>query len=280
MPFWIALKKLLEEILFRYNRAAIKISMEGHNIPRSQLGLIIAIVFAAITISGSLIFFVLKSGNSDMAQVLKDNPQLAALLDELKKEEQKSNITASYEQIVDDDAVLGNANAPVTLVEFSDYQCPFCRRHFTQTHSLLVKNYVETGKLKIVFRDFPLSFHSDAISAAMAAQCTRDQKGDSGYYQMHDKIFEGQQKLGSGTVEIPTESLKEYARDLSLTMNDFLSCLESGKYKSEIDADVQSGSEFGVGGTPGFILTNGKQSKRIDGAQPYSLFESEINAFL
>ena len=91
---------------------------------------------------------------------------------------------------VDDDAVLGDKNAPVTIIEFSDYECPFCKRHFDQTHPELVKKYIDTGKAKLVFRDFPLSFHEPMASKeAIAANCARAQGGDKKYFEFHDEII-------------------------------------------------------------------------------------------
>jgi len=100
---------------------------------------------------------------------------------------------------LDDDAVLGDANAPVTMVEFSDYECPFCKRHFQDAHKQLVENYVNTGKLKIVFRDLPLSFHDPkATEEAVAANCAREQGGDDAYFKFHDAIFEATKSNGEG----------------------------------------------------------------------------------
>lgn len=247
----------------------------------SQTGLILAIVFASLVVGGSLVFLGSKfAGPSGTAELLKDNPKLAELVEQMKKEEEKGKITAPYEEIVENDAVHGDKDAPVTLVEFSDYQCPFCRRHFVQTMSQIEKNFIASGKLKHVFRDFPLSFHADAMGAAMAAECARDQKGDEEYFNMHDKIFEGQQKLGSGTVDIPSADLRTYARELKLDMTDFETCMATEKFKEEIQKDIVDGSRFGVEGTPGFVITNGKVSKLISGAVPYAVFESDINALL
>src|SRR3989344_396211 len=101
-----------------------------------------------------------------------------------------SVVTAS----VDDDAVLGDKKAKVTIIEFSDYECPFCGRHFSQTYPLIKSQYVDTGKVKIVFRDFPLnSIHPLAQPAAEAAECVREKGKDEAYWKMHDKIFENQQ---------------------------------------------------------------------------------------
>src|SRR3989344_7763193 len=91
---------------------------------------------------------------------------------------------------LDGDPVLGDANAPVTMIEFSDYECPFCKRHFQDTFPQIKSEYIDTGKVKLVFRDLPLSFHDPlATKEAMAANCSREQGGDSTYFKFHDAIF-------------------------------------------------------------------------------------------
>lgn len=101
---------------------------------------------------------------------------------------------------IDDDPVLGNANAPITLIEFSDYECPFCQRHFKQVYGSIKKEYVDTGKVKVVFRDFVAvpSHNPNATVAAMATSCARDQGGDEGYYKMHDYYFTNTKSNGQG----------------------------------------------------------------------------------
>ena len=84
---------------------------------------------------------------------------------------------------IDDDPILGDKNAPITIIEFSDYECPFCKRHFTDTYPKLIKEYIDTGKAKLVFRDFPLSFHDPmATKEAVAANCAKEQGGDKKYF--------------------------------------------------------------------------------------------------
>lgn len=167
---------------------------------------------------------------------------------------------------VDDDPVLGDKDAPVTIIEFSDYECPFCGRHFRETYPLIKKNYIDTGKVKLVYRDFPLNFHPMAVPAAVAANCVREKGSDSAYWKMHDRIFENQQSLSN-------ENLKKWAQELGY---DIASCFDSGKYKEEVQKDVADGSAAGVQGTPGFFI-NGQQ---ISGAQPYSVFQQAIDAAL
>ncbi|PIN90130.1 disulfide bond formation protein DsbA [Candidatus Pacearchaeota archaeon CG10_big_fil_rev_8_21_14_0_10_32_14] len=186
---------------------------------------------------------------------------------------------------VDDDAVEGKANAPITIVEFSDYQCPFCRKFWTETLPSIRKDYVDTGKVKIVYRDFPLSsLHPMAQKTAEATECVRDAaggKGDAAYFKFHDKIFEEQNILDSGTkngavtktATYTNDDLKKWAKDLDY---DIGSCLDSGKYASEVQKDEQDGQSYGVQGTPAFFV-NGQL---LSGAQPYSAFKQVIDAQL
>ncbi len=182
------------------------------------------------------------------------------------------------EVTVGNSPTLGNKTASVTLVEFSDYQCPFCRKFWQDTYSQLKKDYIDTGKVKIVFKDFPLDFHPGAIPYAEAARCAREVGGDAAYWKMHDKLFEEQNKLDGGSVQstvtyVGDETLKKWAKDLGYTID---SCLSSGKYKNDIQVDLAYGQSVGVSGTPGFFI-NGQI---IEGAQPYSVFKQMIDAEL
>jgi protein-disulfide isomerase len=167
---------------------------------------------------------------------------------------------------VDDDAVKGDANAPVTIIEFSDYECPFCGRHFRDTLPSIISNYVDTGKVKIVFRDFPLGFHSFAQKAGEAAECAGEQDK---YWEMHDKLFENQNALS-------VSALKKYASEIGLNIGDFNTCLDSGEFEDEIEEDMKDGQDVGVSGTPANFV-NGIM---ISGACPFSTFEDAIEAEL
>lgn len=184
---------------------------------------------------------------------------------------------------VDDDPVLGNKNAKVTMVEFSDYECPFCKRHFDQVYSLLKKDYIDTGKVKLVFRDYPLSFHDPmATYEAKAALCARDQGGDSAYFKFHDAIFAKTTSNGNGLTK---DQVYQMASDLGLNQANLKSCADSDKYDAEIKKDVADGGAAGVSGTPSFIVGKSNPSGTIDGqlivgAQPYSAFQAVIDALL
>lgn len=167
----------------------------------------------------------------------------------------------------------GTKAAPLTIVEFSDYQCPFCKRYTDQTEPGLMQDYVETGKLRYVFRDFPLeSIHGQAFKAAEAARCANDQ---GKYWEMHDKLFANQQAL-------QPEKLLEYAKAIGLKEATFKACIEEGKHADAIRRDIAEGGELGITGTPAFILgvSDGNQVKdavRITGAQPLAAFKAEID---
>ncbi len=174
---------------------------------------------------------------------------------------------------VDDDPVLGDPDAPVTLIEFSDFQCPFCRRFYETTLPQIKENYVATGKVKLVFRDFPLPFHPMAIPAAQSANCAGEQNK---YWEMHDQIFD-QQAGESGTVSFTEEDLITWAAGVAdLDQAAWQTCFESDKYTTEINNDLADGSAAGVSGTP-TVFVNGTP---IVGAQPYAAFVQAIEAEL
>ncbi|MBI2133804.1 DsbA family protein [Candidatus Woesearchaeota archaeon] len=166
----------------------------------------------------------------------------------------------------DNDPALGAKNAPVTIVGFTDFQCPYCGRFSQQTLPLIEKDFINTGKARFVLRDFPLSFHANSKIAAEAANCANEQ---SKFWQYHDKLFENQNALDK-------ENLKKYAREIGIDGGIFDSCLDSGKFSSEVQKDLDDGIAYGVSGTPAFFI-NGKL---IEGAQPYPVFEKAINEAL
>jgi len=166
----------------------------------------------------------------------------------------------------DDDPVLGDKNAPVTIVSFEDYQCPFCKRAFDQTFPQLKKEYIDTGKVKYVYRDFPLSFHPQANAAAEASECANEQDK---FWDYHDEIFNNQATLGR-------DLYIQLAEQLDLDVDQFTQCIDDGKYKQEVQADASYGSQIGVSGTPTFFINGIK----LVGAQPFAAFQQIIEAEL
>ena len=176
------------------------------------------------------------------------------------------SVAVDMKELVDDDHALGDSNAPVTIVEFSDYQCPFCGRFYTQTLGQIKSKYIDTGKVRLVFRDFPLSFHPEAEPSALAANCAGEQ---GKYYEFHDKVFENQASLSSA-------SRKQWASEIGLDVAKWEKYQSDPDQLAEVRKDFQDGQAVGVQGTPAFFI-NGKL---ISGAQPYSVFEQIIEAEL
>jgi len=161
----------------------------------------------------------------------------------------------------------GDENAPVTLFEFSDYQCPFCGRHFSQTLPQIEELYIKTGKVKLVFKDFPLdSIHPEATPAALAARCAGDQ---GKFWEMHDILYTNQATLSSS-------AYKQWAVQLDLDTEEFNTCLDTRKHLSAIRSNLAEGQQAGIQGTPGFVI-NGQL---ISGAQPFPVFQQAIESAL
>ena len=167
---------------------------------------------------------------------------------------------------IGDSPVLGSEDAPVTIVEFSDFQCPFCARWYAETKGQLEEQYINTGKVKLVYMHYPLNFHPEAVPAALASECAYEQ---GKFWEYHDLIFENPGSLG-------TASYKRWAGDLGLDQEQFDECYDSGKYDAEVKADLSEGQNAGIRGTPGFLV-NGRL---ISGAQPFAVFRDAIEAEL
>jgi protein-disulfide isomerase len=174
---------------------------------------------------------------------------------------------------VADAPMLGRADAPVTLIEFSDYQCPFCQRFFSTTLSAIKKQYVDTGKVRYVFRDFPLDqIHPQAHKAAEAAHCAGEQ---GKYWEMHDLLFQNQKALAP-------PQLAEHARTVGVDGAKFDECLSSGRHAARVDRGRADGAAVGVQATPTFVVGKTKpgdvvEGTPIRGAQPLETFRRFID---
>jgi protein-disulfide isomerase len=172
----------------------------------------------------------------------------------------------------------GAPDARITLVEFTDYQCPFCARHHRATVPRLLEAYVTTGKLKYVVRDFPLkSIHPAAVKAAEAPHCAAD---GGKYWEMHERLFANPRNLSP-------DDLVQHAQALGLDTRAFAGCLETGKYAARVRQAQAEGERLGVRGTPAFFLgLTEPNSDRftavtaIRGAQPFARFEEAIEKLL
>ncbi len=175
---------------------------------------------------------------------------------------------------VDDDPMLGSPTAKVLIIEFGDYQCPSCRMFWKEVEPRLRKEYIDTGKAKLVFRDFPIvQIHPEALLAAMAVDCSADQNK---YWEYHDKVFREQYNKGDDLVRFKAADLKKWAKDIGLDPAKFDQCLDSEKYKNEVLKDKADGDAVSVQGTPTFFI-NGHV---IGGAQPYPAFKTLIDSLL
>jgi len=180
---------------------------------------------------------------------------------------------------LDDDPVKGDPNAPITIVEFSDFQCPFCSRFVVQTLGELEKNYIDTGKVKLVYRDLPLdNLHSNARAAHIAAECA-DEQGK--FWEYHDILFENQgqwSRLATGELD---NSLVKYSQELGLDISSFETCLISDEIANEVNKDALEARSYGASGTPTFFIGTEKDGfTKLVGAQPYSSFKQVIDSQL
>jgi protein-disulfide isomerase len=189
------------------------------------------------------------------------------------------------------DNSMGDPNAPIKIVEFADFQCPFCERFHKETEPLLRQYYIDTGKVQYTFRSMG-NFVSDNIArgkgttpttesqdAALAAYCAGDQNK---FWEMHAYLFAN--ALGEDAGSYTDKRLAAIAKKVGLNMDQFNSCYSSGKFRDRVQQDFQDGQAANVTGTPGFIITytvNGEtKTDRIDGAEPFSTFQQKLEAAL
>jgi protein-disulfide isomerase len=174
------------------------------------------------------------------------------------------------------DPFRGAANAKVAVIEYSDYQCPFCARYEKDAYIQIGKDYVDTGKLKYVWRDLPLDMHPNAMKAAEAANCAGVQ---GKFWEMHDRLFANQQALAA-------TDLSRHAEGLGLNVGQFQTCLDTGRFAADIKADIADAAKANINGTPTFLIgvvqPNGsvKVMKKLVGARPYADFKAAIDSAL
>ena len=165
------------------------------------------------------------------------------------------------------DPFVGDPQAPVTIVEYSDFECPFCARYFSSTYLQIKAKYIDSGMARLFFKDFPLdNIHPLARPAAIAANCVYKNKGDAAFFEMHDRIFETQAQMSAASIE-------RLALDSGLTLAALDACRADSFYDDEIDADLREGQSLGINGTPSFVI-NGEL---VIGARPLSDFERAID---
>ena len=169
---------------------------------------------------------------------------------------------------------LGRSDAPLTLLEFTDYQCPYCRRFQAETWPQIKKNYIDTGKLRFIVRDLPLQFHSSALPAAEAAHCAGEQ---GKFWEMHHALLTGDDPLAGGGID-------RRATQLGLDLERLHACTRANRYESAIARNIAAANALNVNGTPAFVLgrmaNGGLEGQLVSGAQPYAEFDAAFRQLL
>ncbi len=164
----------------------------------------------------------------------------------------------------------GNTDAPITIIEFSDFECPFCNRFYTDTLPSIQSDWIATGKAKLMYRQYPLGFHPQAMPAARASECAADQ---GKFWEYHNTIFTNQASLATPGI------FSQWAQDLKLDVAAFDTCYESNKHDGRINKDIADGNVVGVSGTPSFLIGNDKDGYQlVVGAQPYVVFKQILES--
>ena len=162
--------------------------------------------------------------------------------------------------------VMGNINAPITIVEWGDYQCTFCYKFHQNTLDIINKDFIKTGKVKIIFKDFPLN-GPDSKLAAEASYCAQDQQK---YWEYHDELYKNWG--GERTGWITREALTKFAQSTELNIEEFNKCLDVHKYQNKVDSIHNFGKEIGIDATPTFLVFNDEKIIKIRGNQPLEVF--------
>ncbi len=170
--------------------------------------------------------------------------------------------------------ILGDPSAPITIVEFGDYQCEQCYAWFHETKPAIVQDYIDTGKVNLVFVDLAF-LGKDSIPASMATYCAEDQ---GMYWEYHDLLYNSQESVDGGWAN--SERLKAFASSLDLDMELFESCLDNEKYSKRVQYNIQQAKDNGVRGTPGFFIVGPDGQQKIGGAQPFSVFKQILDSMI
>jgi protein-disulfide isomerase len=257
------------------------------HIPRSARGLCLLAAAGASLVPA---FCIADSSAARTAAPALDQDTTQAILQELREirrvlekierqglaqpDSRRDTPETTSVSISKENAILGATDAPVTVVEFTDYQCPFCKRFILSTFPLLKRDFIDTGKVRWIVRDLPLGFHPNANKAAQAAHCAGDQ---GKFWEMRDTLFRNNANLG-------IEQLPGYARDIGLDGDAFDACLSSDRHQAQIEQDSQEADRIRITGTPSFVIgkTAGDSvsGRLVIGAQATAVFTAEIKRVL
>ncbi len=220
----------------------------------------VSILAAGIMISGSIIYLVGSKGEQPSLPAADGNERVATDL-------------SATPRISQYDVILGDPKAPITLIEYGDYQCPFCGRFFMETESSLREEYIKTGKVKMIFKNFQF-LGPESVAAAEAAECAKDQKQ---FWTYHDALYNAEVKDGvEYNGNLSRDLFLKMAGDLNLNISEFTQCFDSKKYSSRVSQDAADAQSAGIRSTPTVFVND----KKIEGALPYAQFKSVIDSFL
>jgi protein-disulfide isomerase len=224
----------------------------------------ISVVIAIVVVSAYL-FYQHENAFNASSQTLIENQSTQ------QQQSNSSNMLSTQTLIENGSPMLGDPNAKITIVEWGDYQCTYCHLFHQNTKDQLIQEYVDTGKVNFVFRDFPLN-GPDSVLAAEAAYCAGDQNK---YWQYHDELYNNWG--GERTGWVNQKSLDQFATNVGLDLNQFDNCLSDKKYENKVLENQQFGQDIGIDGTPSFIIFNDKTITKIVGAQPFSVFKQVLD---
>ena len=175
--------------------------------------------------------------------------------------------TLSFEKLIKNGSpILGNSDAPITIVEWGDYQCTYCYKFHQNTLEIINEEFIKTGKVKVIFIDFPLNGF-DSKLASEASYCAQDQ---GKYWEYHDELYKNW--AGERTGWITRESLSKFAESINLSSTQFNKCLDDRKYKEKVNSMYEFGNQIGIDATPSFLVFNDEKIIKIRGNQPLEVF--------
>ena len=249
-------------------------------IKKTTYNIFIVSLVITIGIAGFFVGTYTANLNSDQISKEEFKKEIARLeLKMLEKQLVVKQPSIPIKISTDNDPIIGNPNAPITIIEFSDFQCPFCAKFHLETLPLIMNEYIKDGQVKLVFRDFPIqSIHPNALPASVAAECANEQ---GKFKEMHDILFEKQNDWNNQTLDNVIITFNQYASGIGLEEKEFDSCLKNGKYIEEIQKDLDDGRTYGISGTPGFFVGNNQIGFiELKGAQPFENFKKVIDSQL
>lgn len=251
-------------------------------IKRSSYNALLATVMAGIALAaffGGLVFAgMLSDENEDVESTIEE---LESKVEKLESQNAQAVAPIKSKTVVDidDDPIKGDPSAPVTIVEFSDFQCPFCMKFYQETLPLIDQEYIQSGKVNLVYRDYPIDrIHPNARAAHIAAECADEQET---FWQYHDMLFEKQEEWSNLESSMILSKMSQYASDLNLQVDQFENCLRDPQVAKEVGMDLSDGQQYGSTGTPTFFIGNTEDGfEKVSGAKPFAVFKSVIESKL